>query len=71
MAYSQDDLDAIRDAEVKRAQGRMPESITINGQTVQYAKMSAQERRALKAEIVRALTKRRPRAFAAYSSKGV
>lgn len=71
MAYSQEDLDAIRDAEVKRAEGRMPESITINGRTIQYARMGAQERRALKAEIIRSLNKRRPRAYAAYSRKGI
>ncbi len=70
MAYTQADLDAIRDAEVKQAQGRMPERITINGRTIQYASMSAEERRALKAEIVRALKNRKPRAYAAYSSKG-
>lgn len=71
MAYTQADLEALRDAEVKRAQGRMPESITINGRTIQYARMGAQERRALEAKIIRALNKRRPRAYAAYSSKGI
>ncbi len=71
MAYTQADLDAIRDAEVKQAQGRMPERITINGRTIQYAQMSAAERRALKDEIIRALGKRRPRAYLGHSGKGL
>lgn len=71
MAYTQADLDAIRDAEVKRAQGRMPERITINGRTIQYASMTPEERRALKADIIRALTKRRRRTYRAYTDKGV
>ena len=71
MAYTQADLDAIRDAEVKQAQGRMPERITINGRTIQYASMGAEERRALKNDIIRALSKRKRRAYVAYSGKGV
>lgn len=70
MAYSQADLDAIRDAEVKQAAGKMPERVTINGRTIQYASMGAAERAALKARIVRALNKRRPRSFFAHSTKG-
>lgn len=71
MAYTQADLDAIRAAEVKQAQGRMPTRITIDGQTIQYAEMGAEARRALKNDIIRALTKRRRRAFRVYADKGL
>lgn len=71
MAYTQQDLDAIREAEIKQAQGKLPERITINGRTIQYSQMSPSARRALKAEIVRDLTKRRRRVYVARADKGV
>lgn len=71
MAYNQNDLDAVRQAKAALASGERVRRVTIDGQTIEHSEISMSALNDYEQQILRALRKRRRRAYAAYSTKGV
>lgn len=71
MAYTQSDLDAVRQAKLSLARGERVRRVTVNGNTVERSEITMESLRRLEQEILRALRKNRRRAYSLYSTKGV